>query len=108
MRQGQRGWDVLIFIIGARENRLLGRSEVSFVSPNEPFSLGVPSTRRRRWMSLAVENFGLGITEGDSELEEDLLSFVPEALGLAPAHGNHPHQFFLRLLRRRLHRHLDW
>jgi hypothetical protein len=26
------------------------------------FSLGVPGTQRQRWVSLAVENFGLGLT----------------------------------------------
>ena len=46
------------------------------------------------------------ITEGDSEFEADLLSFMYETLSVALAQPSHPHQTILHLLRLRLRRHL--
>lgn len=46
------------------------------------------------------------IREGDSELEEDLLSFMYHTMSVPLAQPSHPHQTILHLLRLRLRRHL--
>ncbi len=48
--------------IEEREKRFMGHSEIPFLSPEGHFSLGVPGTQRERWVSLAVDNFGSGLT----------------------------------------------
>jgi len=55
--------------------------------PLSHFGLGVPGTQRRRWVSLAVENFGLGLARSLQTVEpEDGLGVGEVALGCLLRH----------------------
>jgi len=60
--QGRQGCDVSNSRPKNAKTSLWGIQEFRSFPPISHFGLGVPGTQRRRWVSLAVENFGLGFT----------------------------------------------
>jgi len=59
--QGRQGCDVSNSRPKNAKTGLWGIQEFRSFPPISHFGLGVPGTQRRRWVSLAVENFGLGM-----------------------------------------------